>query len=136
MHDIRTSTFTSTVHSVLHELLSLLEERLAQSAAIMSISVTAEDGTAVNTGRRLSAIEWGGDRRKSRMGSVALVDEAQEAADQERNMGVWQSIKTYPHAVGWSVLASTALVMEGYDLVVIGSFFGFRKFIPEVSTPT
>jgi len=101
----------------------------------MSISVTAGDGTAANTGRRLSAIAWGGDRRKTRTGSVELVDEAQEAADQERNMGVWQSIKTYPHAVGWSVLASTALVMEGYDLVVIGSFFGFRKFIPEVSIP-
>lgn len=99
----------------------------------MSISVTAEDGVATNMGRRLSAIEWGGDRRKSRMGSVGLVDEAQEAADQERSMGVWQSIKTYPKACGWSVLASTALVMEGYDLVVIGSFFGFREFIHEVT---
>jgi len=98
----------------------------------MSISVTAKDGVAANTGRRLSAIEWGGDRRKSRMGSVGLVDEAKEATDQERNMGVWQAIKTYPKACGWSVLASTALVMEGYDLVVIGSFFGFREFIHEI----
>lgn len=32
-------------------------------------------------------------------------------------MGLLQAIKTYPNAVGWSVLASTALVMEGYDIV-------------------
>lgn len=43
-------------------------------------------------------------------------------------MGLLQAIKTYPKAVGWSVLASTALVMEGYDLVVIYNFFGFPAF--------
>lgn len=95
----------------------------------MSISVTAEDGVAIKTGRRMSEVQWGAERRKTTAGSVRLVDEAQEATEQEHNMSIWQAIKTYPKACGWSVLASTALVMEGYDLVVIGSFFGFREFV-------
>lgn len=92
------------------------------------VSITAEDGVAANTSRRLSSIEWGDNHRKNDMGSLAIVDDAQAATEAEHNMSVWQAIKTYPNACAWSVLASTALVMEGYDLVVIGSFFGFRKF--------
>jgi len=44
-------------------------------------------------------------------------------------MGVWEAIKLYPKATAWSILLSTALVMEGYDLVVINSFFAFRKYL-------
>lgn len=83
-------------------------------------SVTAEDGVITNIGRRMSEFQWAGDQN--------IVDEAQEATEYEHQMGIWKAIKTYPKAVGWSVLASTALVMEGYDLVVIGSFYGFRKW--------
>lgn len=49
-------------------------------------------------------------------------------------MGVWEAVKLYPKAVAWSVLVSTALIMEGYDLVVIGSFFAFRKYLGRVNT--
>ena len=68
-------------------------------------------------------------------------------------MGMWEAVKLYPKAVGWSVLASTALVMEvchhvesafkfgcslsvqGYDLVVIGSFYGLDAFQRKYGVP-
>ncbi|KAL6245551.1 hypothetical protein RBB50_007550 [Rhinocladiella similis] len=86
----------------------------------MASSLTAEDGVITNVGRRVSEVQWGGEQD--------IVDGAQEATEHEHKMGIWKAIKTYPKAVGWSVLASTALVMEGYDLVVIGSFYGFPEF--------
>ena len=88
--------------------------------------VRAEDGAVANMGRRMSEFQW--DRRESHVDFQGLVDEAKDAADHEHKMGIFESIRTYPKAVGWSVLASTALVMEGYDLVVIGSFYGYRTY--------
>lgn len=55
---------------------------------------------------------------------------AQEATDQEHSLTFWRAVKTYPKAVGWSVLLSTALVMEGYDNLLIASLYAqpaFRK---------
>lgn len=90
--------------------------------------VRADDGAVANMGRRMSEFQW--DRRESRVDYQGLVDEAKEATDHEHQMGILEAIRTYPKAVGWSVLASTALVMEGYDLVVIGSFYGYRTYRP------
>jgi len=59
---------------------------------------------------------------------VGMLDDARDATNMEHSMTMREAVKLYPYAVGWSILASTALVMEGYDLVVIGSFYGFRKF--------
>ena len=92
------------------------------------MSVSVEDGVLANMGRRMSEFQWQNERKGTQVDFQEMVDQAQEATAHEHNMSVWQAIKTYPKAVGWSVLASTALVMEGYDLVVIGSFYGFRKF--------
>ena len=54
--------------------------------------------------------------------------EAKEAAEVEKAMTLTQAIKLYPKAVGWSVLLSTAIVMEGYDLSLLGSFYAFPPF--------
>lgn len=53
---------------------------------------------------------------------------AQHAADDEKSMGLLQAIKLYPKAVGWSVVLSSALIMEGYDLALLGSLYGSPMF--------
>ncbi|KAL2066669.1 hypothetical protein VTL71DRAFT_2741 [Oculimacula yallundae] len=55
-------------------------------------------------------------------------DLAQQAAIDEHDLGVREAIRRYPRAIMWSVLVSTAIVMEGYDIVLIGSFFGLPSF--------
>ena len=89
-------------------------------------SIGPDDNTVANIDRRLSSVAWNNGNRKESVANEIL-DDAQKATQSEQKMSVWEATKTYPKACGWSVLASTALVMEGYDLVVIGSFFGFRK---------
>jgi hypothetical protein len=43
--------------------------------------------------------------------SDILAAEASQAAATEHEMSLWQAIKTYPKAIGWSVLLSSTLVM-------------------------
>jgi hypothetical protein len=40
-----------------------------------------------------------------------LAVEASQAAAAEHRMSLWQAIKTYPKAIGWSVLLSSTLIM-------------------------
>lgn len=57
-----------------------------------------------------------------------LVEEARIAMEQEHKMSIFKAIRLYPKAVGWSVLLSTALIMEGYDTLLIGNFFALPQF--------
>lgn len=54
--------------------------------------------------------------------------EAKDATEQEKNMTLMQAIKLYPKAVAWSVLISTAIIMEGYDIVLLSSFYALPQF--------
>jgi SP family general alpha glucoside:H+ symporter-like MFS transporter len=53
---------------------------------------------------------------------------AEQAAIDEHHLTVFEAIKRYPKAVLWSMLVSTAIIMEGYDIVLISSFFGLPSF--------
>ena len=58
----------------------------------------------------------------------ALAPEAEQAAATEQSMTLWQAVKTYPHAIGWSVLLSSTLIMEGYDLALLSSLYASQVF--------
>ncbi|CAG8961519.1 hypothetical protein HYFRA_00013870 [Hymenoscyphus fraxineus] len=57
-----------------------------------------------------------------------MVRDAKRASDEEQKMTLLQGIRLYPKAVGWSVLISTCIVMEGYDVSLLGSFYAFPQF--------
>ncbi|PCG90701.1 Major facilitator superfamily domain, general substrate transporter [Penicillium occitanis (nom. inval.)] len=57
-----------------------------------------------------------------------LVHDAKLATDKEHRMTLWQGLRLYPKAVGWSLLISSAIIMEGYDVVLMGSFHAFPAF--------
>lgn len=54
--------------------------------------------------------------------------EARNATENEQNMTLRQALKLYPRAVFFSIIFSTAVVMEGYDLSVMNSFYAFTPF--------
>ncbi|KAF4335662.1 major facilitator superfamily transporter SP family general alpha glucoside:H+ symporter [Fusarium beomiforme] len=47
--------------------------------------------------------------------------QAQRAVEEERETTFLKSIKQHRAAVAWSILLSTAIIMEGYDMKLIGS---------------
>lgn len=57
-----------------------------------------------------------------------LNNEAHHATDVEHNISIWQALKTYKKAAIWSVLISTTVIMEGYDVTLLGSFMAYPAF--------
>jgi SP family general alpha glucoside:H+ symporter-like MFS transporter len=59
---------------------------------------------------------------------LLFIQDAQKAANKEHNMSLLQGIKLYPKAVGWSILISTCICMEGYDVSLLSNFYSFPQF--------
>jgi MFS transporter, SP family, general alpha glucoside:H+ symporter len=51
-----------------------------------------------------------------------LLQGAKAATENEQNMTLMQGIRLYPKAIAWSILISTCIVMEGYDVCLINNF--------------
>lgn len=66
--------------------------------------------------------------------SVAVADfkglthDANKASESERNMTLLEGIRLYPKAVAWSAFLSTAIIMEGFDKVLINSLYAVPAF--------
>ncbi|TVY13978.1 Maltose permease MAL61 [Lachnellula arida] len=57
-----------------------------------------------------------------------IIRNAKTATDSEHSMSLLQGIKLYPKAVAWSMLISTCICMEGYDVCLLSNFYGFPQF--------
>jgi len=55
-------------------------------------------------------------------------EQARQAADDEHRLTAMQAIHLHRNAVIWSVLLSTCIIMEGYDIVLMNSFFAQPAF--------
>lgn len=58
----------------------------------------------------------------------AIIQNAKTATEKEQSMTLLQGIKLYPKAVAWSVLISTCIAMEGYDVSLVNNFYAFPQF--------
>lgn len=58
----------------------------------------------------------------------ALKQDAKQATAAEHSLSFWKAIVTYRKAVFWSVMVSTSIIMEGYDVTLIGSFYAYPTF--------
>ncbi|KAI4863528.1 putative MFS alpha-glucoside transporter [Hypoxylon rubiginosum] len=57
-----------------------------------------------------------------------VIRSARLATEKEHRMTLWQGLRLYPKAVAWSVLISTCIVMEGYDVSLVNNFYAFPQF--------
>lgn len=64
-----------------------------------------------------------------------LVQNARAATEKEQKMTLLQGIRLYPKAVAWSVLISTCIVMEGYDISLVNNFYAFPAFNRKYGEP-
>lgn len=62
----------------------------------------------------------------TKVADIAL--DAKDATDKEHAMSLRQAIKLYPKAIAWSMFLSSAVAMEGFQLILIASFFAFPPF--------
>jgi MFS transporter, SP family, general alpha glucoside:H+ symporter len=66
---------------------------------------------------------------------AVLSSEAKVATQAEHQMSIRDAIKRYPKAVAWSILFSTAVVMDGYDIVLVSAFFAYPSFQKKFGEP-
>ncbi|KAK5999076.1 Maltose permease MAL61 [Cladobotryum mycophilum] len=59
---------------------------------------------------------------------ISTVQEAAAAAENERNLGLWKSLKLYKKACMWSIFLSTCIVMEGFDTNLLNSLYAYPPF--------
>jgi SP family general alpha glucoside:H+ symporter-like MFS transporter len=64
----------------------------------------------------------------SNSSTTKVIQNAKAATDKERSMTLMQGIRLYPKAVLWSVLISTCIAMEGYDISLVNNFYAFPQF--------
>ncbi|KAL4943293.1 hypothetical protein BDV06DRAFT_190159 [Aspergillus oleicola] len=57
-----------------------------------------------------------------------VIENAKAAAQKEQSMTLLQGVKLYPKAVMWSIIISTCIVMEGYDISLVNNFYAFDQF--------
>lgn len=62
--------------------------------------------------------------------------EARAATKAEHNMTFVRGCRLYPKAMLWSLLLSLTIVMEGYDLTLINSFYAFPIFRQSYGVPS
>ncbi|KAJ9092418.1 hypothetical protein QFC20_007373 [Naganishia adeliensis] len=68
-------------------------------------------------------------------GYADLIKDAAQADQIEHEMGVRQALRIHKKAVFWSMALSAALIMEGYDVVLIASFYGHPAFLRKYGVP-
>ena len=71
------------------------------------------------------------EKQHPEMGNHAhdgVINSARIATEKEHRMTLRQGIRLYPKAIGWSVLISTCIVMEGFDVCLLPNFYNFPKF--------
>lgn len=57
-----------------------------------------------------------------------LAADSKEATNYETTMAIGTAFKLYRKGVMWSLLMSTAIIMEGYDTILLGNFYGLPAF--------
>lgn len=53
------------------------------------------------------------------------IHEAKQASDKEHQAPFWETFKKHKTAVFWSMVISMSIVMEGYDVMLMGSFMAY-----------
>lgn len=61
--------------------------------------------------------------------------EANDATETEHNLTIREALKTHTWAVFWSAVMSATIIMEGYDNILIGSFYAYPSFQKEYGQP-
>lgn len=60
------------------------------------------------------------DELKATESMKQTIIDAKKASENEQNMTLMQGLKLYPKAAAWSILISTCIAMEGYQ---VSTFF-------------
>lgn len=59
---------------------------------------------------------------------IETIADAKDANTAEHSLTLWQALNLYPRGVMWSLVMSTAVVMEGFDTKLLGTLYAHSAF--------
>ncbi|KAE8148634.1 general substrate transporter [Aspergillus avenaceus] len=84
----------------------------------------------------MSHVKEGHPFHHERLDNLSAREEIiQRTVEKERRTTFSEAACLYRKAVGWSILLSTAVIMEGYDLLLVTSFFAFQPWAKKYGEP-
>lgn len=66
---------------------------------------------------------------------ASLMDKAKQATNAEHDMTVKEALKYHKKAIFWSMVMSATIIMEGYDNILMSSFFAYPSFQKKYGVP-
>ncbi|PWN23173.1 putative maltose permease [Microstroma glucosiphilum] len=64
----------------------------------------------------------------------AMLHDAAQVTQEEQSVGIWETIRRHPYAIMWVMLFGLGLVQEGYDLMLLSSFYAQPAFTRRFGT--
>ncbi|KAL6854052.1 sugar transporter domain-containing protein [Trichoderma novae-zelandiae] len=104
---------------------------MASSAIEKEVASPRPDDVDIQTAKDATAggvLDVDGDGDDFSKGHRFFIESARAAAAKEQSMTLLQGIKLYPKAIAWSIIISTCIVMEGYDVSLVNNFYAFPQF--------
>jgi len=92
------------------------------------MSEKVEEAGAVPRAEEATVVDHDHDPVAVDKAHKSVVEHARAAQAKEQQMTLLQGIKLYPKAIMFSVIISTCIVMEGYDISLINNFYAFSQF--------
>lgn len=86
----------------------------------------SEDNITVSTPKKKNSVEFEVEDYISKF--LDISNDAKQRECQEKNMSLKEGLTTFPKAAMWSIILSTAIIMEGYDTNLLGSLYAFPAF--------
>ncbi|OHW93446.1 sugar porter family MFS transporter [Colletotrichum incanum] len=100
---------------------------LSDDASSISDDIELDDLDSGNDDHHASS-SLGPDRPGHARGLSEVDKQILDAINAERSLTPRGAIRAYPMAVFWSLIVSLCVIMEGYDTILIGSFFAHPEF--------
>lgn len=88
-------------------------------------------------GDQVETLEHGGGRRVSVIAENynEFIGDAQDAVHGQKEQSITEALKQYKKGVIYSIIFSAAIIMEGYDTLLLGQFFANQAFARRFGEP-
>lgn len=63
-----------------------------------------------------------------------ISNNAKDSDKKDKHMSLSEGLKTFPKAAMWSIILSSAIIMEGYDTALLNAFYAFPDFVKKFGT--
>ncbi|GKT83852.1 maltose permease MAL31 [Colletotrichum tofieldiae] len=94
-----------------------------------AFALLSDDVSSMSGDIELDDLDSSGARPTGPHSGLSEVDkQILDAINAERSLTPREAIRAYPMAVFWSLIVSLCVIMEGYDTILIASFFAHPEF--------